>query len=186
MKFIFLIFFFLLSFCVLLDTYVYGQEDDNMIFSKYSNDRHNFMFSYPNDWSSIEFENDILDKNLEIIASFISNQEGISDLFQEYINIKVTKNVGYNLTQTYINNYVNEIQNDFMNITDISVISNNSDVVTLEYTILPSGSLILKKFENVVFKNPFVYHLEYTTIEQDYEIKRHLIQKIFESFDTLK
>ena len=118
MKFIFLLFFFMMSFCVLLDNHVYGQQDDTMNFLKYTNDRHNFMLSYPNDWSSIEFENDIRDKNLEIIASFISNQEGISDLFQEYINIKVTKNADYNLTQTYITNYVNEIQNDFMNITD--------------------------------------------------------------------
>ncbi|MGD1837615.1 MAG: hypothetical protein ACPKPY_06105 [Nitrososphaeraceae archaeon] len=175
-----------MSFCVLIiDKYVYSKVEDTLTL-KYFNDRHNFIFSYPTNWSAIEFENDIKDKNLEIIASFISNQEAISDPFQEYINIKITNNIDYDSTSNYIDNYINDIQNDFKNIKDINIISNSSDVITLEYTIFPSGSLILKKFEQVVFKNQTVYHLEYTTIEQDYKIKHKLIQRIFDSFDVVK
>ena len=98
-----------------MDKYVYSKVEDTLTL-KYFNDRHNFIFSYPENWSAIEFENDIKDKNLEIVASFISNQDAISDPFQEYINIKITNNIDYDSTSDYIDNYIDDIQNDFKNI----------------------------------------------------------------------
>ncbi|HEU5172915.1 MAG TPA: hypothetical protein VFT83_05230 [Nitrososphaeraceae archaeon] len=151
-------------------------------FKVYQNKNHSFELMYPSNWTYIEFEDQFLDMDLNVLTSFISPLYSSLDTFQEYFTIK-TKML--DPTDTFSNHfklYLEKLKKSItnMNISKVEDISDKNKY--LKYSFSPQPGLVINKDEYIFLNNDNnIFHLEFNSNNNDKTFES-LINKIVSYF----
>ena len=155
-------------------------------FKVYQNKNHSFELMYPSNWTYIEFEDQFLDMDLNVLTSFISPLYSSLDTFQEYFTIK-TKML--DPTDTFSNHfklYLEKLKKSIANI-NISKVEDIYDKNKyLKYSFSPQSGLVINKDEYIFLNNDNnnIFHLEFNSNNNDKTFES-LINKIVSYFQII-
>ncbi|MGE0242337.1 MAG: hypothetical protein AB7F53_00030 [Nitrososphaeraceae archaeon] len=137
-------------------------------FNVYHNQNYSFELMYPSNWTYVEFANQFIDTDLNVIASFISPLDSSNDPFQEFFTIKTKKLEPNNSFSNNINQYLEKLKKSITNI-NISKVDDISDQSKyLKYSFSPQPGLVINKTEYIFLNNDNeIFHLEFTSNNND-------------------
>jgi len=151
-------------------------------FKLYQNKNHSLELMYPPDWTYVEFKDQFSDNDLFIITSFISPLKSPVDAFQEYFTIKLKILDPEDTFSNYFKSYLEKLNKTMINI-KISNIEDMSNINKyIQYSFSPQPWLIIMKYEYIFLKNNNIFHIEFTSDNNDYKTFKLLINKIIPYF----
>ncbi len=151
-------------------------------FKLYQNKNHSLELMYPSDWTYVEFKDQFSDNDLFIITSFISPLKSPVDAFQEYFTIKLKILDPEDTFSNHFKSYLEKLNKTMINI-KISNIEDTSNINKyIQYSFSPQPGLIIMKDEFIFLKNNNIFHLEFTSDNNDYNTFKLLINKIISYF----
>lgn len=153
-------------------------------FKSYKNENYTLELMYPSDWTYVEFRDQFSDNDLSIIISFISPLEAPLDTFQEYFTIKSKILDPEDTFSSHFNSYLEKLKKTItnINISNIENMSNKNKYIHYSFSP-PQSGLIINKEEYIFLKNPNnVFHIEFTSNDDDYKTFKPMINKILSSF----
>jgi len=151
-------------------------------FKLYQNKNHSLELMYPSDWTYVEFKDQFSDNDLLIITSFISPLKSSIDAFQEYFTIKLKILDPEDTFSNYFKSYLEKLNETMINI-KISNIEDMSNINKyIQYSFSPQPGLIIMKDEYIFLKNNNIFHIEFTSDNNDYKTFKLLINKIISYF----
>lgn len=137
-------------------------------FNVYHNQNYSFELMYPSNWTYVEFANQFIDTDLNVVASFISPLDSFNDPFQEFFTIKTKKLEPNNSFSNNFNQYLEKLKKSITNI-NISKVDDISDQSKyLKYSFSPQPGLVINKTEYIFLNNDNeIFHLEFTSNNND-------------------
>jgi hypothetical protein len=165
--------------------------DDSESFLKYNNSKLNFSIQYPSNWEISERKSSPALGNNSSTIEFSSPFEGPQDLVQEQFIIslnKLQKNTTFN---EYVDNALNQFQNEYR---DFKLISNNSTMIDnqnarkLAYSYTAGEDPLSIKIimtDNIIDDGGKVYVLSLGTPPDKYYNFISIIQTMNNSFKIL-
>ena len=165
--------------------------DDSESFLKYNNSKLNFSIQYPSNWEISERKSSPALGNNSSTIEFSSPFEGPQDLVQEQFIIslnKLQKNTTFN---EYVDNALNQFQNEYR---DFKLISNNSTMIDnhnarkLAYSYTAGEDPLSIKIimtDNIIDDEGKVYVLSLGTPPDKYYNFISIIQTMNNSFKIL-
>ena len=161
--------------------YIFAELSTND-FKLYQNKNHSLELMYPSDWTYVEFKDQFSDNDLFIITSFISPLKSPVDAFQEYFTIKVKILDPGDTFSNHFKSYLEKLNKTMINI-KISNIGDTSNINKyIQYSFSPQPGLIIMKDEYIFLKNNNIFHIEFTSDNNDYKTFKLLINKIISYF----
>ena len=161
--------------------YIFAELSTND-FKLYQNKNHSLELMYPSDWTYVEFKDQFSDNDLFIITSFISPLKSPVDAFQEYFTIKLKILDPEDTFSNYFKSYLEKLNKTMINI-KISNIEDRSNINKyIQYSFSPQPGLIIMKDEYIFLKNNNIFHIEFTSDNNDYKTFKLLINKIISYF----
>jgi hypothetical protein len=151
-------------------------------FEVYHNQNYSFELMYPSNWTYVEFADQFLDADLNVVASFISPLDSSIDSFQEFLTIKAKKLHPIDSFSNNFDQYLEKLKKSITNI-NISKVENISDQSKyLKYSFSPTPELIINKTEYILLNNEsYIFHLEFTSNKNDKTFDL-IINKIVSNF----